>query len=58
MNRYLSAARDLIPDALMLLGMAGISHGAAQVYRPAGWIVAGAFAFAFGFMMARRSGEA
>lgn len=58
MNRYLSAARALIPDALMLLGMGCISYGAAQVYVPAGWIVAGAFAFAFGLLLARRAGEA
>jgi hypothetical protein len=41
------------PDALMLAGMAAISHGAAQIYAPAGWIVAGGFALACGVLAAR-----
>lgn len=46
--------RSLVPDALMLAGVAAISYGAAQVYAPVGWIVAGGFAFAFGLLAARR----
>lgn len=46
--------RGLAPDALMLAGVAAISYGVAQVFPPAGWIVSGGFAFAFGLMAARR----
>lgn len=49
--------RGSVPDALMLAGMVAISYGAAQIYAPAGWIVGGGFAFAFGLLAARR-GEA
>ena len=46
--------RSLAPDALMLGGVAAVSYGAALVYAPAGWIVGGGFAFAFGLLAARR----
>lgn len=49
--------RGLAPDALMLAGATAISYGAALVYAPAGWLVGGGFAFAFGVLAARR-GEA
>lgn len=49
-------AAGLLPDALMLVGIAAISHGAWRVFAPAGWIVAGAFALGFGLLMARRAG--
>lgn len=48
------SVRSLAPDALMVAGVAAISYGAAQVYVPAGWIVGGGFAFAFGLLAARR----
>lgn len=50
--------RGLAPDALMLAGVAAISYGAALVYAPAGWIVGGGFAFAFGLLAARRGENA
>lgn len=40
----------------MLAGIGVIAYGAAQVYAPAGWIVAGGFAFGFGWLAARRGG--
>jgi hypothetical protein len=46
---------ELAPDGLMLAGMGAISYGAAQVYSPAGWIVAGGFALGFGWLAARRN---
>lgn len=42
-----------LPDALMLSGAGAVSAGAGMVYLPAGWIVAGAFSMAFGWMVAR-----
>lgn len=50
--------RGLAPDALMLAGIAAISYGAAMIYAPFGWIVAGGFAFGFGLLAARREGSA
>lgn len=42
-----------LPDALMLSGAGAVSAGAGMVYLPAGWIVAGLFALAFGYLVAR-----
>ena len=53
----MKALVGLIPDALMLAGVGSVSYGAAQIYSPAGWIVAGAFAFGFGWLAARRDGS-
>lgn len=58
MKRFTDSARQMVPDLLMFLGICLISYGAAQIYAPAGWISAGGFAFAFGFMAARRGGDA
>ena len=52
----LESVGGLLPDALMLVGMAGIAYGATQIYAPAGWIVGGGFAFGFGLLLARRGG--
>jgi hypothetical protein len=49
--------RELLPDALMLSGACAISFGAGQMYLPAGWIVAGGFAFGVGWLAARREGS-
>lgn len=58
MKPTMKIAKSLLPDALMVVGMAGITYGVGAIYRPAGWIVAGAFAFSFGLLLARRGGEA
>ncbi len=50
-------AKSLLPDALMLSGIGCLAYGAWRIYAPAGWIVAGVFAFAFGLLLARRAGE-
>jgi hypothetical protein len=57
MKRPIEIAKSLLPDALMLAGVAALAHGASRIYVPAGWIVAGGFAFAFGLLLARRAGE-
>lgn len=44
---------DWLPDALMLAGAGGIAYGAGMVYTPAGFIVAGAFALAAGWLLSR-----
>lgn len=43
------AARDLVG----LAGLVMITHGCAQVYVPAGWIVGGVLLSAFAFVTAR-----
>lgn len=47
-------AASWLPDALLVGGAAAISAGAWQVYAPAGWIVAGLFALAGGWLLSRR----
>jgi 8-oxo-dGTP pyrophosphatase MutT (NUDIX family) len=56
MKQITKAVRDLVPDTLMLAGIGCMSYGAGLIYIPAGWIVAGGFAFAFGLLAARREG--
>lgn len=46
-------AAGLLPDALMLAGVGGISYGAWSVYEPAGFIVGGCFALAGGVLLSR-----
>jgi hypothetical protein len=57
MKDKLQAARAVaaswLPDALMIAGAGGVSCGAGLVYLPVGWIVAGLFALAAGWMLAR-----
>lgn len=57
MKDKLQAARAVaaswLPDALMVAGAAGISYGAGLMYLPAGWIVAGGFTLASGWLSAR-----
>lgn len=57
LKKVLAAAAGLMPDALMLAGIGAIAYGARLIYMPAGWIVAGAFALGFGFLLARRGGD-
>lgn len=40
-------------DAIGLLGAGMVSFGVAEIYRPAGWIVAGAMLLAAAFLSAR-----
>lgn len=48
-----AAAASWLPDALMAAGSASVSCGIGMVYRPAGWIMAGIFALAAGYALAR-----
>lgn len=56
LKKALAGAAGLLPDALMLAGIGAISYGARLIYAPAGWIVVGAFALGFGFLLARSGG--
>jgi hypothetical protein len=49
----LARAGEALPDALMVSGAAGVSFGAGMVFQPAGYIVAGLFALAGGWLLAR-----
>lgn len=49
--------KSLIPDALMLVGVGAVSYGAALVYFPAGFIVAGLFLIIGGVLIAKSKGE-
>ena len=49
-----AAALNWRPDMLMAAGAATVSFGAWQVYRPAGWIVGGAFLLLAGVLEARK----
>jgi hypothetical protein len=57
MKQKLQAAREIagswLPDALLTAGAGAVSCGAGMVYLPAGWIVAGLFALAGGWLLAR-----
>jgi hypothetical protein len=57
MKSTLKALHESVPDVLMVAGIGALTYGASLIYVPAGWIVAGGFAFAFGLMIARRSGN-
>lgn len=46
-----SAARDWLPDALMVAGAGAVSSGAWLIYEPAGFIVGGAFLLGFGWIV-------
>jgi hypothetical protein len=48
-----SVEASWLPDALMIAGAAAISCGVGMVSVPAGWVVAGAFAIAAGWLTAR-----
>lgn len=48
-----AAAASSLPDVLMVAGAGAISVGAGMVYLPAGWIVAGLFTMAAGYLSAR-----
>lgn len=52
-----ASARQLVPDALMVIGAAAISYGTWLMYPPAGFIVAGGFSLAVGVLAARTRGE-
>lgn len=51
--RIATAARGAVPDVLMLGGAASVSYGAWMVYQPAGFVTAGLFALAGGWLTAR-----
>lgn len=53
LQKMLAAAAGSFPDALMVSGAGGVSYGAARMYEPAGWIVAGLFLLAAGWLAAR-----
>lgn len=50
-----AVAVRLLPDALALAGAGLLSHGAWLIYRPAGFLTAGALLLAGGVLAARRS---
>jgi hypothetical protein len=54
LQKMLAAAAGLVPDALMTVGAAGLSHGAWLVYPPAGWIVGGGLLLTAGVLGARK----
>jgi hypothetical protein len=41
-----------LPDALLVVGAAGVSYGAWLAYEPAGYVVAGALAIVAGLKLA------
>lgn len=47
---------DLVLDAAALAGAGLVTYGAALVYRPAGFIVAGVFLLAGAWIFARKAG--
>lgn len=51
--RIATAARGAVPDALMLSGATAVSYGTWLVSEPGGFIVAGLFALAGGWLTAR-----
>jgi hypothetical protein len=53
LQRLQELAHSGLPDALMVLGAAGIAVGAWMVYQPAGWVVGGGFSLAAGWLMSR-----
>lgn len=53
MKNTIKTLRGWLPDALMVGGAASISYGAALVYMPAGWVVAGLFGLAGGVLLSR-----
>jgi hypothetical protein len=48
-----SVAASWLPDALMMAGAGSVSYGVGMVSVPGGWVVAGVFAIAAGWMTAR-----
>lgn len=48
-----AAAAGWVPDALMVAGSGSVAYGASLVYVPAGYIVAGLFLLAGGWLAAR-----
>ena len=52
-----SVVAGLLPDAMMLAGIAAMAYGASLIYAPAGWIIAGAASLGFGLLLARRGGS-
>jgi threonine/homoserine/homoserine lactone efflux protein len=50
-------AMKTITHALFLGGLCAIIYGAAQVYRPIGWIVGGCILVWIGILMAKESRE-
>jgi hypothetical protein len=46
-------AADQVPEVLLLGGAGAVTYGAAQVYRPAGWLVGGLLAVVLGWRLGR-----
>lgn len=44
--------REILPDALLLVGLAIIAYGVWMIYPPAAWIVAGIGVMAYGLALA------
>lgn len=53
MKNTIKTISGWLPDALMVGGAASMSYGAALVYTPAGWLVAGLFGLVGGIVLAR-----
>ena len=53
LQKMLAAAAGHFPDGLMAGGAGAVSYGAGLVYVPAGWVVAGLFLMAAGYLAAR-----
>jgi hypothetical protein len=53
LQKMLAAAAGHLPDGLMVGGAGAVSYGAGLVYAPAGWMVAGVFLMAAGYLAAR-----
>jgi hypothetical protein len=48
-----AVAAGYLPDVMMIAGACLVSYGAALIYFPAGYLVGGAFAISFGYLLAR-----
>lgn len=46
-----------IPDLLIVAGAGSVSYGAWLIYAPAGFVVGGLLALAFGILAAMRAGK-
>jgi hypothetical protein len=49
-----TVSASYVPDALLIAGACLVAYGAWRVYAPAGFIVAGLFCLAAGFLGARK----
>ena len=56
MHNIIKIASSLIPDAILLSGVAAVSYGSYLIYHPAGYIAYGLFAVA-GVVLMRRGAK-